>query len=34
MQTDFVGKHEKKKVLGIPRRKREDNIKMDLKGTG
>jgi hypothetical protein len=29
--VSLEGKHEEKKPLGRPRRRREDNIKMDLK---
>jgi hypothetical protein len=30
----LVGKPERKRSLGISRRKREDNVKMDLRETG
>jgi hypothetical protein len=30
----LVGKHEKKRPLGRPRRRREDNIKMDVEEVG
>jgi hypothetical protein len=30
----FVGKHERKRPLGGPRRRREDNIKMDPREIG
>jgi len=31
---DLVGKHEEKRSLGRPRRRWEDNIKMDLQEVG
>jgi hypothetical protein len=34
MCTDFGGKIEEKRPLGRPRRKWEDNIKMDLREIG
>ena len=34
VQRDLVGKPEGKRPLGIPRRRWEDNIKMDLQEVG